>query len=147
MFRRCFIILVAAVLPAVCARPVFPQARPASPPRPVLIRDTDTADGKEAAETEREKEYSPLLARQNVKIGDFYLKRKNYEGAIARYRDAIEYQPNLFEAWESLARAHEKNKATDKAVETWREYIRKNPDSPKEAEVKARIAKLEKKEG
>ncbi len=146
MFHNRFILL--AVLPAVLAGPALAQApRQSNPPRPVLIRDTDTAEGKDTTDAEKEKEYSPLLARENLKIGDFYLKRKNYGAAIARYQDAVEYQPNLFEAWESLARAHEKNKEADKAVEAWREYIRKNPDSPKQDEVKERIAKLERKEG
>jgi len=123
--------------------PVAAQAPPSR--RPALIRDTDKADGKEEADTTQPKGLNPLLAEKDLKIGDYYFKRKNYVAAIQRYSEAIEYQPNRTDAYEALARAYEKNGDRSKAVDVYRNFIQKNPDSPKVAEFRTKLAKLEKK--
>jgi tetratricopeptide (TPR) repeat protein len=138
--------------PAVCASLVFlllcwtlpALAQSHNSRRPQIIRDTDTAEGKESTDTEKPKEPNPLLAEQNVNIGNFYFKKKNYIAAIQRYLEAIEYQPNLTRAYEALVRAYEKNGEPDKAINACKDFIQKNPDSPKSAEFRSRMAKLEK---
>src|SRR5262245_62368329 len=111
---------------------------------PELIRDTDKAEGKDEADATKPKDYNPLEAERNFKIGDFYLKRKNYPAAIQRYRDAVDYQPNLIKAYDALGRTYEKTGEVDKAKEVYREFIQKNPDSVKVPEFLLRLAKLEK---
>jgi pentatricopeptide repeat protein len=115
--------------------------------RPELIRDTDAAEGKaeeEEPEVEKPKELDPLRASQNLKIGNYYFKRKNYDAAIQRYQDAIGYQPDLTDAYEALARAYERNGNLSKAIDVFKEFIRKHPDSPKVTEFQARADKLAK---
>ena len=135
-------VLVTGVL--LCAGVAISPAGQSRPPKPVLILDTDAAEGKAEAEASKEKELSPTLAAENLKIGDFYLKRKNYPAALERYRDAVEYQPDLLAAYEAMARAYEKVGESTKAVEAYREFIRRNPESPKIPQVNKSIAKLEK---
>lgn len=113
--------------------------------KPALIRDTDVAEGKDNTETAKPKKPDPLLFEQNINIGNFYFKKKNYDGAIQRYLDAIEYQPDSAKAHEALARAYEKNGEKDNAIETYRKFIEKYPDSPQCAMFRKRIEKLEKK--
>jgi len=117
-----------------------PQSR-----KPALIRDTDTADGKDEPDVNQPKELNPLLSEKSLKIGDFYYKKKNYVAAIQRYKEAIEYQPDHAEAYEALSRAYEKNGDQSKALDVYKDFIQKNPDSPKVAEFRAKLAKLEKK--
>jgi tetratricopeptide (TPR) repeat protein len=113
-----------------------------APQRPGLIRDTDVA---EATDTAPEvKEPDPLLCTKNIGIGDYYYKRKNYEAAIRRYLDAIEYLSNSAPAFEALARAYEKNNQPAKAFATYQKFIKENPDSPKSSEFRAKINRLEK---
>jgi tetratricopeptide (TPR) repeat protein len=112
--------------------------------KPALIRDTDAAEGKEAASAEVPKEPNPQLYEQNLNIGNFYYKKKNYAAAIRRYLDAVEYQPDSARAYDALARAYEKNDQAEKAIAALKEFIEKNPDSPKLADFKTRLAKLEK---
>jgi tetratricopeptide (TPR) repeat protein len=112
---------------------------------PALIRDTGVAEGKADAETVVKKEYSPIRAAESLKIGDFYLKKKNYIAAIERYRDAIEYQPNLIAAYDALGRAYEKSGVNDKALAAYRDFLQKFPESPKAPEFRSRCARLEKK--
>ncbi len=113
------------------------------PQKPALIRDTDTAEWKEAADVPKEKEYNPLLAEKALQIGDYYYKRKNFDAAIERYLEALQYQPERVEAYEALGRTFEKKGETLKAEEVYRDFIKKNPTSPKIAAFKSRLAKLE----
>ncbi len=116
------------------AFPIFAQSK-----KPVLIRDTDKAEGKEdAPEVAKPKEYDPLLAERNINIGDFYYKKKNYDAAVDRYADALAYQPDSAKARQALARA------CAKALEEHQTYIRKNPNALDLAQHRNRITKLEK---
>ena len=120
---------------------VWPQNRSN---KPGLIRDTDTAEGKEEAPP-KEKTYDPMEAEKSVKIGNFYFKKKNYSAAIQRYLEALDYQPSLMVAYDNLGRAYEKNNNHEKALQVYRDYIQKNPSSEIVSEFTSRIARLEKK--
>lgn len=136
-------VLLHALMLALCPAILLSSQIPSS--RPGLIRDTEVAEGKEESEPEKPKEYNPLLAQNNVNIGNFYLKKKNYIAAIQRFLEAIEYQPNLTGAHEALARAYEGNGEIMKAASVYRDFIRQYPNSPKVAEYRSKLAKLEKK--
>ena len=75
--------------------------------RPTIIRDTDIAEGIVEDEALIPKEPNPDEAKENINVGNFYYKRKNYVGAILRYLTAIEYQPDSEKAYESLVKAYE----------------------------------------
>jgi tetratricopeptide (TPR) repeat protein len=130
----------------------FAQTPPQKPP--ALIRDTGVAEGKTKPEAAKEKEYNPLKADQNLKIGDFYFRQGNYIAAIGRYQDAIEFQPSLAAAYDALGRAYEKKadkdktpeerKADlDKALAVYRNFIKSYPASPKAAEFQSRCNRLQ----
>ncbi len=121
--------------------PALPQSRP---DKPALIRDTDLAEGKEQAEEDKPKPYDPLLAEKNFKIGEYYFKRKNYSAAIQRFLEAIEYHPGRIESYEALGKAYEKNDQDEKALEVYRDFLRKYPDSPKASSFEKKISKLDK---
>jgi tetratricopeptide (TPR) repeat protein len=112
---------------------------------PELIRDTDAAEGKADTEAAPKKEHNPMLAEQNIDIGNFYFKKRNYDAAIQRYLEAIEYQPDSVRAYEALTRAYEKKGDTEKAIAAYKEFIDYYPNSPKSPEFRIRLAKLEKK--
>lgn len=135
----CFSLLILAPFAALPARGQSEAKKPA------LIRDTSVAEGKEDPETAKKKIYNPLMAEKSVKIGDFYLKRKNYDAAIRRYQEALEYQPNRIEAFAALGRAYEKKGDPQKAIAVYRDFLEKFPSSPKAGEFRSRIATLEKK--
>ena len=145
LYRFCSAVQVLPVLAFCFGLVSLSSLTPATPldaaQKPELIRDTDVADGvKTAAEV---KGPDPLLCEKNIKIGDFYYKKKNYVAAIRRYLDAIEYQTNSVRAYESLARAYEKNDEPAKAIAAYQQFIDNNPDSPKVPEFRTKRAKLE----
>jgi outer membrane protein assembly factor BamD (BamD/ComL family) len=134
----CLLLINAAVLPQ-------PGLSRSGQRKPALIRDTAVAEGKEDAEAAKAKAYNPLMAEKSVKIGDFYLKKKNYDAAIQRYREALEYQPNRIEAFESLGRAYEKKGDVVSAASVYKDFLDKFPSSPKADDFRSRLAKLERK--
>ncbi|MDR0841792.1 MAG: tetratricopeptide repeat protein [Acidobacteriota bacterium] len=121
--------------------PTQAQDEPAR--KPVLILDTDLAEGKEPEPELREP--SPARARQNVNIGNTYFKRRNYVAAISRYIEAISWQQDSIPAHEALARAYEKTGDLAKAILTLQTVIEKNPDSPKNKEFQLKIDALKQK--
>jgi len=111
--------------------------------RPELIRDTDAAEGKaDVSDAPAKKDPNPVLAERNISIGNFYYKKKNYQAAIQRYLEAIEYQPDSYQAYDALTRAYEKTGEIEKAERAYKEFIGKNPDSPKSPEFRIRLAKI-----
>lgn len=118
---------------------------PRAPQEPRLLRDTDIAEGRDISEAETAKEPNPKLAVQNVNIGNYYLKQKNYAAAIQRFLEAIEYQVDLIPAYEGLGRAYEKNGDILKAINAYKGFLEKNPDSPNASGFRTKIAKLERK--
>jgi tetratricopeptide (TPR) repeat protein len=115
-----------------------------TPPRkpPALIRDTGVAEGKAEPEAVIRKEYNPLLAERNLKVGDQYMKRRNYDAAISRYQDAIEYQPSLVAAYDALGRAFEKKGDKLKAIAVYQDFLKKYPDSSEAPKFKSRSDRL-----
>jgi tetratricopeptide (TPR) repeat protein len=138
------------------------SAQSPSDPKPAIIRDTDIAEGIE--EVEPEKERNPAEAEENIDIGDFYYKQKNFVGAITRYLTAIEYEPDsdrayksvdkayksLVKAYTSLDRTPESRGRAEKrygvipiAIAALKDFLSKNPDSIKGDDYQEMIAKLD----
>jgi len=133
---------------------------------PVIIRDTDIAEGVEHEEPPKERD--PAEAKKNVDVGDFYKKHGNYVGAIGRYLTALEYQPDLSRAYEAFERAYEsliKSLAYDpdrperigrsiadtepdrsekiaQTIGLLESYLRSNPDADRREEIQSKIDKL-----
>lgn len=123
---------------------IQPVAAQSTRREPALIRDTDAAEGKEAADTSAVKEPNPALCERNLTIGNYYYKQKNYEAAISRYLEAIEYQADSDRAYDALTRAYEKSDQPAKAIAAYKQFIEKNPKSPRVSEFRVRLGKLEK---
>jgi tetratricopeptide (TPR) repeat protein len=121
------------------------DARSAQEPR--LIRDTDIAEGEEKTETPAVKEPNAKLAERDVTIGNFYMKKKNYDAAIQRYLEAIEYKKDSHQAYAGLISAYEKNGEIRNAINACKDFLEKYPDSPKASEFRNKLAKLEKQSG
>jgi tetratricopeptide (TPR) repeat protein len=119
---------------------VYSQA----PREPKLIRDTDVAEGVEKADAAAPKEPNPKLAEQNVNIGNYYLKMKNYAAAAQRFLEAIEYKSDFIPAYDGLVRSYEKDGDIPKAIAACKTFLEKNPGSPKASDFRSRLAKLEK---
>jgi tetratricopeptide (TPR) repeat protein len=141
-FRRLFVVFITGFLLFSAEIPAQ-DGQPARK-KPMLIRDTDIAEGKEP-EPEPPREPDPARSKENLEIGNTYLKRRNYAAAISRYIEAISWQENSIPAHEALARAYERNGDFIKAIQLLETVIEKNPDSPKNKGFQTKINNLKKK--
>jgi Tfp pilus assembly protein PilF len=96
-----------------------------------------------APEESPEEEFNPLRAEQSLKVGEFYLRKKNYDAAIDRFHDAIRYKPSFALPHRRLGEAYEKKREKLLAVEYYGKYLEILPGAGDAEKVRKRIAKLE----
>ncbi len=104
------------------------------------------AEEPERASPEPTKAYATPSAPKSVEIGDFYFKRKKYNAALSRYKEAIKTDAYYPPAYLGLGRVYEKIGLKMKALEAFRKYLDTLP-STKQAEdaksVQRTISRLE----
>jgi tetratricopeptide (TPR) repeat protein len=96
---------------------------------------------------EESEPYKPPAAWKSVEIGDFYLRKKDYPGALSRYQEAVKTDPHYPGGYLGMGRVYEKLGFKEKALEAYRKYLDLLP-SAKEAldakDVQRAVARLEK---
>lgn len=111
---------------------------------------------REEDEAYRSRQYSfnPLQAEQEFRIGEFYYKKGSWKAAIARYEEAIHWNPGFTQAYRKLALANEKlareqNSDTlrarylEAACQAWRKLLELEPQGKQSRQVQERVEKLE----
>jgi len=88
--------------------------------------------------------YDPYRAEKSVEIGRFYLKRGNYDAAIARFKDAIAYKPNFALPRKLLGDAYAKKKEPAEAIRCYEEYLQILPGAEDGERIRKRIRQLQK---
>jgi tetratricopeptide (TPR) repeat protein len=88
--------------------------------------------------------WNPYKANKDIQVGDFYFKRKNYKGALERYKDALYYKQNDALATFRVGECEEKMGNKKEAKKYFEQYLKILPDGPLAKEAHASLAKLEK---
>jgi tetratricopeptide (TPR) repeat protein len=83
---------------------------------------------------------NPLESERNVKVGDYYWRRKNYRAAANRYVRATKFNPSSAEAFFKLGEAEDKLKNKDAARVAFQRVLELAPDSKLAQEAKKRIS-------
>ena len=125
--------LITALLPA-------QRRRPEAPPPP---REPDEVE----AEAEPEYTFNPIQAQKEIKIGDFYLKKKSYRAAAGRYERATKWQPDLAEAYYKLGEMRERLDQPEQALAAFQKYLELSPPPRRAEEIKKKIGHLQKQVG
>jgi tetratricopeptide (TPR) repeat protein len=86
--------------------------------------------------------YNPMKAMKDVEVGDFYFKKENYNAAISRYREALEFKPHDAEATYKLAEVLNKAGDTAGARENYEAYLKILPKGPYAQKAREAISKL-----
>ncbi len=122
------------------------KERPAAPPAPNPATDSTAGlvDEDEDVLPETEYVFNPLKAKRDLKIGNFYTKKKNHRAAAARYLEATRWNPQYGEAYWRLGRARDKMEQAAEALEAYRTYLQVEPEGKQAAAAKKRVAALEK---
>lgn len=123
---------------------------------PAHAQDKTPAPGKEpsvapvvdpnAANYTDRKIYVPPGAVKSVEIGNFYLKRKKYRGALSRFQEAVTENSTYAPAYLGLGRVYEHMGLKLKALDAYQKYLDALP-SEKDAldakDVRRTMARLE----
>lgn len=107
------------------------------------------AQSRKAKEEEDHLYVSPP-AWKSVEIGNFYFKRKNYAGALSRFKEAAQVDPDYAPAYLGLGKVYEKIGLKRKALEAYQRYLDELPSSKQAEEAKSTheaINRLEKELG
>jgi tetratricopeptide (TPR) repeat protein len=86
--------------------------------------------------------FNPYRALKDDEVGDFYMKRKNYRAALARYQDALIWKEKDAVANFRIAQCYEKLNQPDDAITHYREYLKILPDGPFAKESQKALEKL-----
>jgi tetratricopeptide (TPR) repeat protein len=92
---------------------------------------------------EEEIEFNPLKAEKNLEVGQYYLKKGNYDAAIYRLKDALKYKTNFAAPHRWLGEAYEKKNRPEEAVKHYKRYLEILPSAEDAKKVQKRIEKLE----
>ena len=88
--------------------------------------------------------WNPYKANKNIQVGDFYFHRRNYKGALERYKDALYYKQNDAVATFRAGECEEKLGNKVEAKKYFEQYLKILPDGPSAKEARNSLAKLEK---
>lgn len=88
------------------------------------------------------KAWDPHRAAKDVEVGQYYLKEKNYRGAMNRFRDALEYKPRDAEATYYLAVTLEKTNKLVEASQRYQEYLEILPKGELAADARKGLERI-----
>lgn len=91
---------------------------------------------------QEEPSYDPYKAEKSVEVGMFYFKKKNYDAAIERFKDAIRYKPNFARPHKLLGQCYEKQRERQEAIVWYEKYLQILPAAEDAASIRKRIEKL-----
>ncbi len=80
--------------------------------------------------------YVPPPAPKSVEIGNFYFRKKDYRGALSRYREAIHTDPDYAPAYLGLGKVYEKTGRLRQALKAYQHYLDALPSARQAAEAK-----------
>ncbi len=86
--------------------------------------------------------WNPYRAVKDDEVGDFYLRRKNYRAALARYQDALVWKDNDAVANFRMAQCYEKLDQPDEAITHYQEYLKILPEGPFSKDAQKALQRL-----
>lgn len=118
-----------------------------SPPRDDAKNHPDstavlTDEDEAASDVDEMHPWDPHKAAKDIEVGDYYFKRKNYKGAVERYKDALIYKPNDAVANFRLAECNEKMGNPADATQHYEAYLKILPSGPFAADARKALDRL-----
>ena len=111
-----------------------PAPQPKSPANP--NKDTATKSAPD------QPTWDPLRAEKDLEVGQYYMKRGDYDAAIDRFNDAIEAKPGYAVPFKYLGEAQEKKGVKKQAIKSYTRYLDLYPHAEDADKIRKRIDKL-----
>ena len=126
------------LLSALAGALAFPQQQqPAKPQDPK--GEVQEPPEEDTANAPKEYSFNPLQADKEMKIGEFYFKKKNYRAASNRFEEASKWNPGFGKAYFRLAEAKEKLHDMAAAKAAYKKYLEVEPDGKDAAAAKKKL--------
>lgn len=103
------------------------------------------AQKKPQSNSQPEPTFEPFKAEKSVEVGLFYLKKKNYDAAIERFLDALNYKPGFARPHLLLGEAFEKKREYEDSIMHYTAYLEILPNAEDANKVRKKISQLGKK--
>jgi tetratricopeptide (TPR) repeat protein len=113
-------------------RPPVPPSKPSAKPN----KDSPTQSAPD------QPTWDPLRAEKDLEVGQYYMRRGDYDAAIDRFSDAIEAKPGYAVPFKFLGEAQEKKKLRKQAIKSYTRYLELFPSAEDGNKVRKRIDKL-----
>ena len=113
------------------------QQEPASPQNPLSSKTSATPSRSESDQPL----WDPLRAEKSIEVGQYYLKKGNYDAAIGRFRAAL-YHPGRALPYKLLGQAQEKKGLKAEGVQSFQKYLDLYSQAEDADKVRKHIAKL-----
>ena len=107
-----------------------------------ISRATGNPDEDADGDVREFHEWNPMMALKDIEVGDYYFKRKNYKGALERYKHALVYKENDAVATFRLAVCQERMSDPSGALANYTAYLKILPNGPFADEAKQAIERL-----
>jgi tetratricopeptide (TPR) repeat protein len=107
------------------------------------VADGQEETGANNSSVEEFHEWNPHKAEKDVEVGDYYFRLKNYQAALSRYQEALQYKNDDAVANFRAAQCFEKMNNPQDAVEHYQAYLKILPHGPLSRDAQKALAKLQ----
>jgi tetratricopeptide (TPR) repeat protein len=114
------------------------DAPPAPQPKPPAKPNQDSA----TQSAPDQPTWDPLRAEKDLEVGQYYMKRGDYDAAMDRFNDAIEAKPGYAVPFKYLGEAQEKKGLKKRAIKSYQRYLDLVPHAEDAEKVRKKIEKL-----
>ena len=118
------------------SKPTEPPPAPPSKPPAKPNKDSPTQSAPD------QPIWDPLRAEKDLEVGQYYMRRGDYDAAIDRFSDAIEAKPGYAVPFKFLGEAQEKKKLRKQAIKSYTRYLELFPSAEDGEKIRKRIDKL-----
>jgi tetratricopeptide (TPR) repeat protein len=122
-----------------------PQQEPSQKP------DEAAAQKKAPAKTNKDNatesapdqpKWDPLRAEKDLEVGQYYMRRGDWDAAIDRFQDALEAKPGYAIPFRYLGEAQEKKGLKKPAIKSYQRYLDLAPRADDADKIRKKIEKL-----
>jgi tetratricopeptide (TPR) repeat protein len=105
----------------------------------------ESAENSDTSGVQEFHPWNPMKAMKDIEVGNYYFRRKNYKGALDRYKEALYYKEGDALASFHLAECQEKLGDKAEARKYYEQYLKILPEGPLAKDAHASLERLAKK--
>jgi tetratricopeptide (TPR) repeat protein len=123
--------------------PTPPPDTPSKPAEPPAAKQKDKSKRDSATQSAPDQpKWDPLRAEKDLEVGQYYMRKGDFDAAIDRFEDAIDAKPGYAIPFRYLGEAQEKKGAKKQAIKSYTKYLDLYPHAEDKSKIQKKIDKL-----